>query len=139
MRWLVGFKIRIEIGPKKFRGASKRMVWCHDEECAVQTLAVSRYGVASHRWPITLAQFRSLPEVKELIRRSACYEIPSQGVDSTSPKNGKSQELTSDAQNQFRNAENPVKRKGRPKQYASAASRQRAYRDRTRNQESAAA
>jgi hypothetical protein len=40
----LGFKIRIEIGPRKFRRASKRTVWCHDEECAVQTLAVSRYG-----------------------------------------------------------------------------------------------
>lgn len=62
-------------------------------------------------------------EFGEVIRRSACYEIPSQDVDSISPENGKPEESTIDSQNQFRNA-------GRPRKYESAAARQRAYRER---------
>ena len=43
----------------KFRRETRRLVWCHSDECAIQALAVSRYGSASHKWPITLAQFRA--------------------------------------------------------------------------------
>lgn len=34
-------------------------VWCCSRECAIEALAVSKFGPASHKWPITLAQFRS--------------------------------------------------------------------------------
>jgi hypothetical protein len=36
----------------------RRTVWCHNDECAIQCLGISRYGLATSKWPITLAQFR---------------------------------------------------------------------------------
>ena len=42
-----------------FQRAKKITVWCCSNECSHQTLAIAKYGAASHRWPITLAQFRS--------------------------------------------------------------------------------
>ena len=133
--WAVGpgYKVTIEVRPaNKFkRRASKRTVWCHDRECAVQTLAIARYGLPTYRWPITLAQFRGLPETRAILDRCKCYETPLQDVDSTGAKNGKNGESTTDTQNEFRNAPTPVKtRKGRPRKYVSGAARQRAYRER---------
>jgi len=42
------------------RRASTKTVWCHDEECGIQALAISKYGRASHNGPITQAQFRAM-------------------------------------------------------------------------------
>ena len=42
-----------------FQRNRKSTVWVCSNECAVQALAISKYGPASHRWPISLAQFRS--------------------------------------------------------------------------------
>lgn len=50
----------------KFKRDSRRLVWCHNDECAIQALAVSRYGSDSSRWPITLAQFRATKPLEAL-------------------------------------------------------------------------
>lgn len=42
-----------------FKRESKATVWVCTEECGVQALGVSKYGKASHKWPVTLAQFRA--------------------------------------------------------------------------------
>jgi hypothetical protein len=56
-----GVSITIEDRPENsFQRTRKRTAWCHSAECAVQALAVSRFGRASHKWPITLAQFRAM-------------------------------------------------------------------------------
>src|ERR1700735_3655770 len=45
--------------------------WCCCEECATQARAISKYGPATFRWPITLAQFRgSEPEEKRRKKRA---------------------------------------------------------------------
>lgn len=43
-----------------FKGKRKSTVWVCCEECAIQATAVSKYGVATHKWPVTLSQFRTL-------------------------------------------------------------------------------
>jgi len=52
-----------EFGDKRTR---KHSVWCCTDECAVQALAISKYGKSSFRWPITLAQFRAMNPLKEV-------------------------------------------------------------------------
>jgi len=55
-----GISVSVETKPEnRYRRTRKRTVWCHDDECAIQCLAVARYGRASSKWPITLAQFRA--------------------------------------------------------------------------------
>lgn len=46
-----------EYGDKRTRKAT---VWCCSDECAVQSLAIAKYGAASHKWPISLAKFRTM-------------------------------------------------------------------------------
>lgn len=61
-----GVSITVEQKPEnRYQRARKRTVWCHSEECPVQCLAVSKYGRASHKWPITLAQFRATQPLKQ--------------------------------------------------------------------------
>ena len=49
-----GVSITIHDQPEnRYQKTRKRTAWCHNAECAVQALAVSKYGRASHRWPIT--------------------------------------------------------------------------------------
>ena len=50
------------IGKAQFgdKRARKSTVWVCSNECAHQALAVSKYGPASSKWPVTLAQFRKL-------------------------------------------------------------------------------
>lgn len=119
-----GYRVVIYTKAEKFRRSSKRTVWCHVEECAAQALAVSRYGAASHKWPITLAQFRSLPEVQEVIRRSACTENGSQVVDSRDAQKGLNEEM------RLPHIPAISVRKGRPRKWISEAERLRAYRER---------
>ena len=48
-----------EYGQKR---ASKAAVWVCSSECAYQALGLAKYG-ASHRWPISLAKFRSVTKL----------------------------------------------------------------------------
>jgi hypothetical protein len=41
-------------------------VWVCCDECAVQALGVSKYGPATHKWPVTLSQFRSTRPLRDL-------------------------------------------------------------------------
>lgn len=56
-----GVSITIEEkGENRFQRTRKRTVWCHSQECAIQRLAIAKYGKDASKWPITLAQFRAL-------------------------------------------------------------------------------
>lgn len=50
-----------------FRRDSKTMVWVCSRECGVQALAISQYGIASHKWPVTLAQYRGTVKRQHLM------------------------------------------------------------------------
>lgn len=56
-----GLTITITIKPENgFQRSRKSEVWACCSECAHQSLAISKYGAASHKWPIPLAKFRSM-------------------------------------------------------------------------------
>src|SRR5438128_1134153 len=66
-----GVSIAIEDrSENRFKRTRKRTVWCHNEECAIQCLAVARYGRASSKWPITLAQFRAMKPLEQIRLRT---------------------------------------------------------------------
>lgn len=50
-----------------FKRASKATVWVCSRECGVQALGVSKYGRASCKWPVTLAQFRATVSRQHLL------------------------------------------------------------------------
>ena len=61
-----GVSITLEDRPEnRYQKTRKRTAWCHDKECAIQSLAISKHGRASHNWPITLSQFRSLRPLEQ--------------------------------------------------------------------------
>ena len=62
-----GVEVTIQQRPEnRYQKTRRRVVWCHSEECAVQCLAISKYGPASHRWHVTLAEFRSTHPLREI-------------------------------------------------------------------------
>jgi hypothetical protein len=68
-----GLRVVLCVTPKvreKFKRDRRQTVWCHSEECAVQALAVARYGPDSHTWPITLAQFRAMNPIEEHLAKT---------------------------------------------------------------------
>ena len=61
-----GVEVTIQQKPEnRYQKTRRRMVWCHSEECAVQCLAVSKYGRATHKWPLSLAEFRATQPLRE--------------------------------------------------------------------------
>lgn len=48
-----------------FRRERRVTVWCHDDECAIEAMAIARYGLDTSKWPITLAQFRATKPLDE--------------------------------------------------------------------------
>lgn len=125
-----GYVFDLETRPdnKYQHRSTKHKVWCCSEECTVQSLARNKYGEASHKWPVTLAEFRQIegePFVRGL-KGSDRYEMPLQVAENTEPKMGLNEEMTLPP-----TGVNFVTR-GRPKTHSTAAARQRAYRDRQR-------
>jgi len=56
-----GVKVVLNVRPQgKYERERKQTVWCCSDECAIQALAVAHYGPSTHKWPITLAQFRAM-------------------------------------------------------------------------------
>lgn len=56
----VSITLAPEYGAKRQRKVS---VWCCSDECAWQALGTAKYG-PSHRWPISLAKFRSITKLE---------------------------------------------------------------------------
>jgi hypothetical protein len=88
-----GVKVVLHVRPQsgeKFKREHRQTAWCHDEECAIQALAVARYGPASHKWPITLAQFRAMNPVS-CNREDPFSVLPGiQASEDANPKRSKS-------------------------------------------------
>jgi len=122
-----GYSFSLETRPTSAyqHRSTKHRVWCCSRECGIQSLARNKYGETSHRWPITLAEFRQL-EGERFFRRFDRYETPSQVVENNDPKMGLFEKVALPHTEEFRNAS------GRPKRHVSPAARQRAYRERQR-------
>jgi hypothetical protein len=60
-----GRNIQITLKPENnFQRQRKVSVWVCSDNCAYQALAISKYGPATSKWPVTLAQFRSLTRLE---------------------------------------------------------------------------
>lgn len=129
-----GYAFSLETRPdNKFQHRStKHKVWCCSRECGVQSLARNKYGEASHRWPVTLAEFRQLEgepffrRLDEARKPSDRYETPPHTIENTGPERALFGKVALAHVGRFRNAS------GRPKTYPTRAARQRAYRTRQR-------
>lgn len=122
-----GFAFALETRPdNRFRHRStKHRVWCCSKECVIQALAQNKYGPATHKWPVTLAEFRQL-EGETSFRGLTVTKYPPQTRINTGSDEGSFEKVALPPTEGFRNAS------GRPKRHVSAAARQRAYRDRQR-------
>jgi hypothetical protein len=64
-----GVQVTIQQKPEnRYQKTRRRTVWCHSEECAVECLAFSKYGRATHKWPLSLAEFRSTQPLRETVQ-----------------------------------------------------------------------
>jgi hypothetical protein len=106
----------------KYHRNSHRTVWCHSNECAIQALAIAKYGLPTYRWPISLAQFRATnPLGSSHVRKPTTQVIDSEGskialYEKVDPQHG---EVVS---------ERSERRGGRPRKWVSDAARMRARR-----------
>jgi hypothetical protein len=54
-----GRSIQITLKPENgYQRSRKLSVWCCSDECSVQALGLAKWG-PSHKWPVSLAKFRS--------------------------------------------------------------------------------
>lgn len=121
-----GYRIRIiRKAENEYQRDSKRAVWCHSKECAVQALGIARYGSATHKWPITLAQFRASQPLGESDRTETIAETR---INTASPE-GLNANLDQDLTGPISVRSGAFLRKGgRPRKWTSEAERLRAYR-----------
>lgn len=118
-----GYSLTLERkATNRFRTDSRRTIWCHSEECAVQALAIARYGLPTYRWPITLAQFRASTPLE----RSDVRKPTSEVIDSTSSESALFEKV--DPQHGGEVYERSERKGGRPRKWASDAERMRARR-----------
>lgn len=103
----------------RFKRDSTKTVWTCSRECGVQMLAISKYGPASHKWPIALSQFRAME------KRPAVTKMPVKTTDSKDSSEGLFSESISEHDSAFF-----VTKKGRPRKTnpLTGAERVRAYR-----------
>lgn len=128
-----GVRIRLRVAAENAsRRDRKRTVWCCSKSCANQAFAVSMMGPATHKWPVTLAEFTTAhcEEIERAIQAgSHRTETPFQAVDSTGPKNGDFAVLGLPRMEPISvRSQAYSARKGRPRKWASEAERLRAYR-----------
>jgi hypothetical protein len=129
-----GFCLKLKTKPRfgKTR-CTKHTVWVCSEECAYQALAVARYGPAASRWPVTLAQFRSMTDLKPFTVPDEGSDVTKstlQDVDSTGPKTGLFSIMAPEAMEGMEGGFPSQKQRGRPRKESrlSGAERTRRYR-----------
>ena len=124
-----GQTVKLEVKlVNNFHRTSHRTVWCHSEECVIQALAIARYGLPTHKWPVTLAQFRATHPLEGLDRT----ETIAGTCINTEAKIGLFENLVLEATDEFPYVNRASKRKGgRPRKWNSEAERVREYRRRT--------
>jgi hypothetical protein len=108
----------------RFCRATKKTVWCCSGECCYQALAIAAYGPASHKWPITLAEFKALNPLPDRTETIAETRI------NTGAKSGECDIMAPLVMEGVSVRKTAFKRKGgRPKKWTSEAVRLRAYRE----------
>ena len=121
-----GYKIQITRKAENAYGRdSKRTVWCHSKECALQALAIAKYGASTHRWPVTLAQFRATRPLDGLDRTETIAESR---INTEAPEalfENLEQTPTDPLSVRFTGSR---RKGGRPRKWASESERLRAYR-----------
>jgi len=110
----------------RFARDSKRTVWCCSESCALQARAQAEMGTATHKWPMTLAEYAAHERATSQ-RRSNRAETPSQVPDSTGPKIGKNAKVNLPYMD-TKNAGVSARKGGRPRKWENNGERMRAYR-----------
>ena len=99
-----GKNICLDTKASKFRRASRKTVWVCSRNCDICARAVAVMGPSSHRWPITLGQFASLPEDTGLHGGTA---MPEQFM----PKDGQTVTKTSANRQRLRGSQRGLKAK----------------------------
>ena len=100
-------------------------MWTCSDECAYQALAIAAYGRASHKWPITLAEFKALNPLPARTETIAETRI------NTGAKSGEYEVMAPLVMEVVSVRKTAFKRKGgRPRKWTSEADRLRAYRTR---------
>ena len=114
-------------GTKRFERNRTRTLWCCSDECAVQALAVARYGSASHKWPIVSSQFRAFDPLGSL----TVTKVPLETRINGGSNEGLFRDVDPEPIPGVSSRSGPFKRKnGRPRKWANPAERNRAYRRR---------
>ncbi len=113
----------------RFCRQTKRTVWVCSDDCAFQTLAISKYGTATHKWPVTLAQFKAtnpLPLSEDCHRPETIAERRINSG-SSEPENKLLDQPYLDLVS-GRKSGRKTRIGGRPRKWKSDAERKRAYR-----------
>jgi len=120
----VSLKLRIR-GENRFHPDRRHTVWCCSSRCAIQSLAVAEMGSATHKWPITLAQFAALNAQRVSSRLDRPETIAGTRINSGSAEgeNG----IMDLPHLEGENVRKP-RRGGRPRKWQTEAQRKRAYR-----------
>ncbi len=70
-----GYRLKLPFkAENRFKRDSTKSVWCCSDECSIQALAIAKYGPSTHKWPLTLAQFRSTKPLKDRTRAETISE-----------------------------------------------------------------
>jgi hypothetical protein len=48
-----------------FSRERKITVWVCSDECAIQAMGIAKWGSATHKWPISLAQYRAMKPLEK--------------------------------------------------------------------------
>jgi len=132
-----GFATKIRSrAENKFRRDRKITVWCCSRGCAIQANAIADMGPASHKWPVTLAQYSA--QTAGLLDIRQIGSDRTETIVETSADTGHAE-----AENQVLDPEPAeavsvrnirLRRGGRPRKWRSEAERLRAYRARKRDE-----
>ena len=134
-----GRNVILEVAPDDHYGrkrSSKKTVWCCSGECATQTMAISKYGPSTHKWPITLAQFRAMNPLPPISGQTVTETISETSINSGVAEGLEAKIDLRDIEGVSVTPPAPITRNGRPRKWHSDAEgnrqRQRAYRQRRR-------
>lgn len=136
----LGKKICLDTKGTKFKRASRKTVWVCSRNCDLCARAVAAMGTSTHRWPMTLAQFASLPKDTGLHVPKA--PLDGQTVKSTDDNSqclqGSAEPLNEKVDLPHQKQVKARRKGGRPKigDRKTPAEYQRAYRERHRVSES---
>ena len=136
--WATDSGVRIKLRLKaenSFRRDHSRTVWCCSRPCAVQAFAISKMGPASHRWPVSLADFETVHrhEIERALEGSDRTETPLETRINSGVEEANFEVALPPHQEEVSVRSQVVSaRNGRPRKWGSEAQRLKAYRNRRR-------